>query len=89
MLFRSAQHFGPSRRASVSRELTKIHEETCRGTLQELALQFEQRSQIKGEIVLVVEGHTPAKKRSGHPEDTENWGNPEDTENWGNPEDSE
>ena len=75
-----AQHFGPSRRASVSRELTKIHEETCRGTLQELALQFEQRSQIKGEIVLVVEGHTPAKKRSGHPEDTENWGNPEDSE---------
>ncbi|MGE4568839.1 MAG: 16S rRNA (cytidine(1402)-2'-O)-methyltransferase [Bacteroidales bacterium] len=52
-----ALYFGPSRRASVSRELTKMHEETCRGTLQELAALFGARSAIKGEIVLVVEGY--------------------------------
>ncbi len=52
-----ALYFGASRRASVSRELTKMHEETCRGTLQELAVLFGARSVIKGEIVLVVEGN--------------------------------
>ncbi len=31
-----SEHFGPDRKASVSRELTKVHEETVRGTLEEL-----------------------------------------------------
>jgi len=48
---------GPDRKASVSRELTKIYEETIRGTLAELVTHFE-RSDIKGEIVLVIEGKT-------------------------------
>ena len=48
-------HFGPTRKASVSRELTKIHEETVRGTLQELSDHFRDKD-IKGEIVVVVEG---------------------------------
>jgi len=47
--------FGPERRASVARELTKIHEEHIRGTLEELAAQFDDR-EIKGEVVIVVEG---------------------------------
>ena len=51
------EHFGPDRRASVSRELTKVHEETRRGSLQELALHYSNGS-VKGEIVLVVEGST-------------------------------
>jgi len=50
-----AEHFGPERKGSVSRELTKVHEETVRGTLQELALYFS-KGTVKGEIVLVVEG---------------------------------
>ena len=50
-----AEHFGPDRKGSVSRELTKIHEETHRGTLEELALYFS-KGTVKGEIVLVVEG---------------------------------
>lgn len=48
--------FGPDRLASVSRELTKIHEETINGTLEEIAEVFNQRKIIKGEIVIVVDG---------------------------------
>lgn len=44
---------GPSRPASVSRELTKRYEETVRGTLDELTTRFE-GSPARGEIVLVV-----------------------------------
>ncbi|HPS74584.1 MAG TPA: 16S rRNA (cytidine(1402)-2'-O)-methyltransferase [Bacteroidales bacterium] len=46
---------GPERRASVSRELTKIHEENARGTLAELITHFTSK-QVKGEIVIVTEG---------------------------------
>lgn len=47
--------FGSERKASVSRELTKMFEETKRGTLQELIDYFKSKT-IKGEIVIVVEG---------------------------------
>jgi len=47
--------FGADRQASVSRELSKIHEENRRGSLQELSTYFSERS-VKGEIVIVVEG---------------------------------
>jgi 16S rRNA (cytidine1402-2'-O)-methyltransferase len=47
--------FGPDRQASVSRELTKIYEETVRGTLPELISYFSQGN-VKGEIVIVVAG---------------------------------
>lgn len=45
--------FGANRPASLSRELTKIHEETKRGTLQEL-LDFYKDKNVKGEIVMIV-----------------------------------
>jgi len=54
-LSQMAEHFGPDRKGSVSRELTKIHEETVRGTLEELARHYSQGT-VKGEIVIVVEG---------------------------------
>jgi len=41
----------------VSRELTKLFEETVNGTLAELAEQFAARPTIKGEIVVVVQGN--------------------------------
>jgi 16S rRNA (cytidine1402-2'-O)-methyltransferase len=53
-----SDHFGPERKASVSRELTKVHEETVRGTLEELFQHFSGNA-VKGEIVLIVEGSLP------------------------------
>jgi 16S rRNA (cytidine1402-2'-O)-methyltransferase len=55
-----AEVLGPERPASVSREISKVHEEHVRGTLQELAVVFGKRSAIKGEITLVVGGGEPA-----------------------------
>ena len=46
---------GEERRASVSREISKLHEETVRGTLSELIDHFRQ-TPPKGEIVLCVAG---------------------------------
>lgn len=48
--------FGADRQASISRELTKVHEETQRGTLQEL-LEYYKDKNIKGEIVVVLSGN--------------------------------
>jgi 16S rRNA (cytidine1402-2'-O)-methyltransferase len=48
-------YFGEDRKASVSRELTKIHEENVRGNLKEIVLYFSSHL-IKGEIVILVEG---------------------------------
>ncbi|TAE23407.1 MAG: 16S rRNA (cytidine(1402)-2'-O)-methyltransferase [Cytophagales bacterium] len=50
-----AEVFGPDRPASVSRELTKLFEETVRGTLTEIKAYFAEKP-IKGEIVLCVAG---------------------------------
>lgn len=50
-----AELFGPERRVSVSRELTKKFEQTVRGTLAEVAAYFREH-EPKGEFVIVVEG---------------------------------
>ena len=50
-----AEFLGGSRYACVSRELSKIHEENARGSLEELILHFSSKT-VKGEIVIVVEG---------------------------------
>ena len=50
-----AEYMGSDRRASVSREISKLHEDTQRGTLAELAEHYKQIPP-KGEIVLIVEG---------------------------------
>ena len=47
--------FGSNRRISVSRELTKIYEETIRGTIGEI-IDLCQKKKPKGEYVIVVEG---------------------------------
>ncbi len=49
------EYFGDERLISVSRELTKIHEETKRGTAKELISYFES-SVVKGEIVIIIKG---------------------------------
>ncbi len=50
-----AEYFGIDRQCSVSRELTKMFEETKRGTLHEVCQYFSQK-EVKGEIVIVVQG---------------------------------
>lgn len=49
------QFFGTERRASISRELTKVYEETLRGTLTELLTHFQSHPP-KGEFVLILSG---------------------------------
>jgi 16S rRNA (cytidine1402-2'-O)-methyltransferase len=46
---------GAERRASVSREISKLHEETVRGTLSELVAHFTTK-EPKGELVVIVAG---------------------------------
>jgi 16S rRNA (cytidine1402-2'-O)-methyltransferase len=60
-LIQMADSFGPERKGSVSRELTKVYEETVRGSLSELAEYFS-TGKVKGEIVLVVEGAGKSNK---------------------------
>ena len=50
-----ADYFGQERKASVSREISKMFEQNRRGTLRELIDYFEPKT-IKGEIVIVVQG---------------------------------
>ena len=49
---------GPDRRAAVGRELTKLHEETVRGSLAELVARAEGDG-LRGELTLVIEGAAP------------------------------
>lgn len=49
------QYFGAERQVSVSRELSKLHEETVRGTAEEVLKHFEAKPP-KGEIVVIVAG---------------------------------
>ena len=49
------QYFGEERKCSISRELTKMFEENKRGTLKEVIEYFSAKN-VKGEIVIVVEG---------------------------------
>lgn len=50
-----AEVFGAERQASASRELSKLHEETVRGTLAELVAHFTAQ-EPRGEFVVVVAG---------------------------------
>lgn len=51
------EYFGGERQASVSRELTKLFEETVNGALDDVIGHFSTK-EIKGEIVIVVSGNT-------------------------------
>jgi 16S rRNA (cytidine1402-2'-O)-methyltransferase len=49
------EFFGEDRMVSVSRELTKMYEETFTGSLLEVTTHFKSK-EVKGEIVLVIDG---------------------------------
>lgn len=53
-----AEACGETREAAVSRELTKIHEETVRGTLADLIAYYGE-GQVRGEVAVVVAGREP------------------------------
>lgn len=68
LLQQLAEVMGAERRVSVSREISKLHEQTVRGTLQQVIEHFEQQG-VKGEIVVVLDGKTRASNSS---DDSEN-----------------
>ena len=49
-------HFGDDRKVSVSKELTKIHEETFRGSISG-AIKYFDKKKIRGEFVICISGH--------------------------------
>ena len=51
-----AEHCGQERQACVVREISKIHEEVKRDTLESLMAYYEESGKAKGEIVIVVAG---------------------------------
>lgn len=54
-------YFGEDRQISVSRELSKLHEENVRGTVKEVIAHFD-KTAPRGEIVVVVNGKTITKE---------------------------
>ena len=56
--------FGPERRITLCRELTKLHEQVWRTTLGQAADHYREE-QPKGEFVLVIEGAPPLEKEEG------------------------
>ena len=54
-----AEAFGSDRRCAACREISKLHEECVRGTLEEVAVHFE-ANEPRGEFVLIVEGRGKA-----------------------------
>lgn len=61
-----AATFGEERQACVCREISKVHEESVRGTLTEVARHFTE-VEPRGEIVIVIAGKE--KKRKGKNDD--------------------
>jgi 16S rRNA (cytidine1402-2'-O)-methyltransferase len=51
-----AEAYGPDRQVSVCREISKIHEESVRGSLEEVIAHFKEH-EPKGEIVIILAGN--------------------------------
>ena len=58
-----AEYVGDDRKASVSREISKLFEENARGTLSELITHFKSKT-VKGEIVIVLGGKIDTKENN-------------------------
>lgn len=58
-----AEYMGPERPVSVSREISKLYEQTVRGTVEEVINHFTV-NEPRGEIVIVLGGLPPAKNKS-------------------------
>lgn len=62
------EYFGADRQASVSRELTKMYEETVRGTVEEIKSHFSNNI-LKGEFVICIAGKPEVKKSKSKDKD--------------------
>jgi 16S rRNA (cytidine1402-2'-O)-methyltransferase len=60
LLSEISEHFGADRRVSISREISKLHEETLRGTPAELLQAFAAKPP-KGEFVVIIDKTTNSK----------------------------
>lgn len=60
-----AEVLGAGREATVCRELTKLYEETRRGTLSDLAARYAAEAPPKGEVVVVIGPPAPAEQATG------------------------
>lgn len=58
-----AEHYGPERQVSVCREISKIHEESVRGTLSDVIAHFTD-TPPKGEIVIILAGSEEVKSKN-------------------------
>ncbi len=58
--------FGPGRRAVLAREITKLHEEFLRGTLEELEASCASRDLLRGEMTLLLAGADPAQNAAAN-----------------------
>lgn len=65
-----AEYFGEERRVSACREISKVHEESVRGTLAEVIAHFKE-TEPRGEFVLVVEGSDEKQKPNKRADDAE------------------
>lgn len=59
--------FGADRPCSACREISKIHEESVRGTLQEVLAHFRE-TEPRGEFVIIVGGYEAPKRKKNHTE---------------------
>ena len=57
-----AEYFGAERPVSVAREISKVHEEHVRGTLQEVIEHFRE-TEPRGEIVIILGGNDHKKNK--------------------------
>lgn len=66
-----AEHFGGTRLVSVCREISKIHEESRRGTLNDVIAHFTE-TEPKGEIVIILQGRRDDDDDNGNDDDNDN-----------------
>ena len=60
-----AETYGPERQVSVCREISKIHEESVRGTLSEVIVHFTEIGP-RGEIVIILAGNDGKENKQNH-----------------------
>ncbi|MCR4852779.1 MAG: 16S rRNA (cytidine(1402)-2'-O)-methyltransferase [Prevotella sp.] len=60
-----AEVFGEERQVSCCREISKVHEESVRGSLAEVIAHFKE-TEPRGEFVIVLAGSEPKKEKKQH-----------------------